>query len=717
MTASSAAPARRPQRVRRLAIAAGLGLATIAAACSPTPGVPGESSTTTSTTVAPSDPNAVDGAQLSWAYSQYAQYGVFGQWSQTPVGHNVQVNLADGQAVTGLESEAGVTYLQGQFDDGTGSIDPVTGEGTITWDSGDWVLNAYNGLFGAPDETLRDPILDIDADGSGTLSFEAFIPKALDIDGNPAGTSGPDRITVATFSDVTLTEHGLTATPDFAGRTYVPSESAYGEDGTVSCIVDGVETGGSWPAEWIDFLPPSVKAHYFTTGCSGLNLRKPPAPFTVTWGDEAPAITRQPTLNQSTLYASALPRNFGARVGVAGVPTPSVQWQRSFDGIEWAAIDGATSTVLSHPLGAADDGASFRALVAGVPTEAIGPVAVLTRPTAIVAVPDQVVVGRGTPLTLNVNISGSPLPEVSWERSDDGGTTWVPVVADGVTTVNTDMTAPGTATAPGTYIAGLRYLSATDAENGAKFRVRASNGLGDPAEVVSSAITAAVRFDAPSFTGHPLSTAAFEGQGISINAYTTGLPAPKNQWQTSTDGGSTWTDVDSISTTNYSIAAEDVSLDKDGLKVRMVATSAAGTTISNVATVRVFERTSGRQLIVVPSESVDPTVRNDFTVIGAGWEPSTVGNMRVGITNSGVWQPGQPGIAAGAAHGSANVSRAALTSNGGFFRTTYSIAENVFSNPSVTYGVGTYGVNAADQHYDSWTPIAIAWPTPAGGQG
>lgn len=696
--------------------AAGLCLATLAVACVPEPTgptTPGETTTTstTTTTTAPAL-NPVSGVQLSWAYSQYAQYGVFGQWSQNATGQNVQVNTVDGEAVTGLAAEAGVRYYQGQFDGGTGFIDPTTGEGQITWATGDWVLNAYNGLFGAPDETLSDPILTIGADGSGTLSFEASIPYSLDIDGSPAGSAGPERITIATFSSVELTGAGLRITPDFAGRSYVPDGSSYGAGGTVSCLVDGVETGGSWPAEWIDFLPPSVRAHYFTTGCGGLNLRKPPASFTATWAPSDAAIVYQPTLSATSLYSSAAPRNFGARVGISGVPTPQVQWQRSLDGTTWTDIAGATSTVLDQPFTIADTAASFRALVAGVPTDVIGPITVLDAPATILGGDPTKTVGRGEPLALNFVTQGSPIPTVTWERSDDNGATWSTVEADGITTFDTSMTSPGTATAPGRFVAGLRYEAATDAENGAQFRVRATNGLGAEPVVVSAPTIATVRWDLPSFTTQPPSTAAFTGQEISISAFTAGLPKPTVTWELSTDGGTTWTTTPSATESNFRIEAGNVTMDNDGLQVRVVATSAAGTTVSDVSTIRVFERTGGRQLIAVPSGSIDPTARTQFTIIGAGWDASTVGNMRVAITNSSVWQPGQNGVAAGQTYAAATVTRNALTSTGGLFRVSPVVAPNAITDPSLEYGVATFGVTVTDHFYDSWTPIDIAWPTP-----
>jgi hypothetical protein len=260
-------------------VALGMVLAAVAVACvPPDPGTP--PSSTTTTTEAPAEDIEVTDATLSWSYSQYAQYGVFAPWSFEASGERVSITTANGQAITGLPAEAGKTYNVANFTGGTGELDPETGAGTISWgDTGDWVLNAYPTLpaVGAPDETLRDPILTINADGSGTLSFEAFIPAGLDMNGNPVPATGPTRIAIADFASLSqFTSSSLKATPNFAGRAYTPP---VGESPFVACG----GAGGSWPAAWVNFLPSSVRAHYYSTGCGGLQDRKPPTPFTVAW--------------------------------------------------------------------------------------------------------------------------------------------------------------------------------------------------------------------------------------------------------------------------------------------------------------------------------------------------------------------------------------------------------------------------------------------------
>jgi hypothetical protein len=693
MTSTNDRPRRgRPWRATRLAVGLAVAATALLAACVPPDGGTG----TTTTTTEPVDPNAVSGVQLTWAYSQYAQYGVFGAWSQVASGPNVAVNVTDGQSVTGLPAEAAVAYTQGQFDGGTGSIDPVTGEGTITWDTGDWVLNAYNGMYGAPDETLRDPVLDIEADGSGTLSFEAYIPAGLDILGNPAPAAGPTRIAIATFDGLDeLTATGLKATPDFAGRSYTDSFGQTSQD------CGGI--GGSWPAEWIDFVPASVQAHYFTTSCSGLNLRKPPVPFSVSWATAPAGIVRQPTLSSTTIVAGDRLHGLGARVGITGTPTPSVQWQRSTDGVTWTDVAGATGTQLRTPMGPIDAGASFRAVVAGTLTsDVIGPTTATTTPTEFQGVqPLAQTVGRGDRATFVALINGAPIPDVQWEVSRDAGTTWTPV-AETMRTV-------------GSGVINTQYTiqATTDADDGLLARVRASNGLGDPVEHVSETMSLTVLFEAPVFDLQPIDRTAFAGQAVQLVVASDSLPAPTYQWQTSADDGATWTNWSSPTSNGVgatlSLAAADVTPAIDGDRFRVQATSAAGTATSDAAELSVLPVTGGKQIVVVPSTPIDPTQPVTLDIIGAGFAPPTeiTSSMRLVITDTTRWQPGQNGNTVGNL-GNFNYSASGLRNTGGFLYRQVTVPAGSFG--ALDYGVATFASLVTERFYDTWTPLTIATP-------
>jgi sugar lactone lactonase YvrE len=91
------------------------------------------------------------------------------------------------------------------------------------------------------------------------------------------------------------------------------------------------------------------------------------ATLTVTTSDVAASITQQPVSASTVEGGSA-----GFTIGVAGTPTPSVQWQTSTDGVNWSnAGTGTTLTITGATL--AQSGLRVRALVSNTIATATGP--------------------------------------------------------------------------------------------------------------------------------------------------------------------------------------------------------------------------------------------------------------------------------------------------------------------------------------------------------
>ena len=83
-------------------------------------------------------------------------------------------------------------------------------------------------------------------------------------------------------------------------------------------------------------------------------------------GYTAPIITTQPA---SRSIASGSTATFS--VVASGTPAPTIQWQTSFDGMNWTPIAGATGSTYTTPVEtAADNGISFEA----VATNSVGSV-------------------------------------------------------------------------------------------------------------------------------------------------------------------------------------------------------------------------------------------------------------------------------------------------------------------------------------------------------
>jgi PKD repeat protein len=88
----------------------------------------------------------------------------------------------------------------------------------------------------------------------------------------------------------------------------------------------------------------------------------------------------------------------------------------------------------------------------------------------------------------------------------------------------------------------------------------------------------------PAITTHPQDQTVSVGGEVSFSAAASGNPVPTLQWQVSTDGGSTWTDIPDANTSPLTFNA---SLDQNGYQYRAVFTNDAGSATSDPATLTV----------------------------------------------------------------------------------------------------------------------------------
>ena len=307
----------------------------------------------------------------------------------------------------------------------------------------------------------------------------------------------------------------------------------------------------------------------------------------------APSITTQPVGQTVTS-----PANASFTVVGTGLPTPTVQWQRSNDGgTTWADVTGATSaTYTTAATSASDNGAKFHAVL----SNSIGTAATSTAVTltvnvapAITTQPGSQTVVAPAPGTFTVVATGLPAPSYQWQRSDDAGSTWANVASGGTT-------------------ASYSTAATSAADHGARFRVVATNGIGTAA--TSSAATLTVNV-APSITSQPLSQTIISPGTATFTVAGTGLPTPTTQWQRSDDGGTTWADVAGATSATYTTAATSAS--DNGAKFHAVLSNGIGTAATSSAVTLT--------VCVAPSITSQPTNQTvtspgaaTFTVVGTG---------------------------------------------------------------------------------------------------
>lgn len=173
---------------------------------------------------------------------------------------------------------------------------------------------------------------------------------------------------------------------------------------------------------------------------------------------------------------------------------------------------------------------------------------------------------NGGNASITASVSGSFLT-FQWQESKDGGATWTNVannsVYSGVTT-NT-----------------LTIAGVTPAMSGYRYRLVA-NGICTAAAVTSAVVTLTVNSPATVTVQPEAAKAVCAGSGTSFTATATGTATAAYQWQQSTDGGITWTNISGA--TGGTLNLNAVALNMNGYRYRALATvSPCGPVISTSA--------------------------------------------------------------------------------------------------------------------------------------
>lgn len=273
-------------------------------------------------------------------------------------------------------------------------------------------------------------------------------------------------------------------------------------------------------------------------------------PFPLSWRYSAPMVTADPA---SQTAASGTDVTFGGEG--FGVPTPTVTWQSSPDGVTWTDVPGVTGDELTL-VGVTTvlDGTSYRALVTNsqgtAPTDAA--VLTVTPLASTVSDPAGTRVVSGSDAAFSVTVTGDPVPTIQWQRSTDGSA-WSDI--DGATTGD------------------LVLAGVTTADDGLLVRAVSTNVAGaDTSEPAALAVDPSV----PAVSD-PAGSSVTSGDDAAFSVTTTGDPAPSLQWQTSADGAA-WADVGGATGTELVLVG--VTTAQDDHLYRAIATNAGGSATS-----------------------------------------------------------------------------------------------------------------------------------------
>ncbi len=297
------------------------------------------------------------------------------------------------------------------------------------------------------------------------------------------------------------------------------------------------------------------------TGVAGANTQTQIVSFLVQPGS-GPAITGQP----ANLTVCA-----GNNASFTAVSSGTYQWQLSTNGGgSWSAILGATAasyTVTSPTI--AENNNQYRVIVTGQCGSTTSSAAVLTvnPATTLTAQPQNTVVCAGGSATFSSTATGTGLG-YQWQLSTNAGGTWNNIV--------------------GATSASYTEPSVINGMDGYQYRVVVS-GTCAPTSVISNAATLSVG-NPSAFTGQPAATAVCAGQDASFMATATGSSLTY-QWQQSTDGGTSWTNIAGATSATLSLTAVTVSM--SGTQYRLQVFSCTPTPIiSNTAILTVNTNTA-----------------------------------------------------------------------------------------------------------------------------
>jgi hypothetical protein len=401
--------------------------------------------------------------------------------------------------------------------------------------------------------------------GGGTGGGGSSTPSLDAMGAGPSGTGGGNGATsgnVGGAGGVNNSSGSSSGTPGGPGSHTVSLGDSAGNGGggagyvgglgsTATAGVDcGAGGGGGAGSSW----SVTGSAPTFGTSSAGGSVSLAFYGFVGT----APTVTTDPV---STTVVAGQTATF--TVAGSGNPTPQVQWQVSTDGgVTFSPILGANSSSLDVVTAPGDDGSEYRAVLAnsiGSVTSATATLSVDTAPT-VTTDPTDALVNQGQPVTFAAAATGNPVPTVQWQVSTDGGVTFADV--------------------PGAMSPTLTFTTAAG-QSGTEYQAVFTNTVGS-----ATSAAATLRLDTLPVVGtNPASASVITGHPASFTASATGTPAPTVQWQASTDGGTTFSNLAGATSATYTVTP---SLTMNGERVRAVFTNVVGSVTTTAATLTVL---------------------------------------------------------------------------------------------------------------------------------
>ena len=351
----------------------------------------------------------------------------------------------------------------------------------------------------------------------------------------------------------------------------------------------------------------------------------------------------------------------------------SYQWQLSTDGgTSWRDIAAATQASHTTPAtSAADNGKRFRVIVSAGGISVASSAVTLSVTAAVVAPaitvqPAAQSVTAPDAATFSVTVTGSA-PAHQWQRSADNGATWADIAgatAASHTTGSTDVSM-----------------------NGQQFRVVASNSAGS---VTSAAVVLTVNAApvAAAITTQPLAQSVTAGNAAAFTAAATGTPTPTLQWQRSSDGGATWSDIAGATGTTHNTGP--TGLAQNGERYRVVASNGSSSVSSNAALLSVTAAAQAPAITEQPTNaSVTAPGTANFVATASG-VPTPTWQWQLSADSGATWTNIN-----GATAASYTTPATAVADSGKRYRAVASNGSGSVNSGSALLTVSAAGLNAS----------------------
>ena len=292
-----------------------------------------------------------------------------------------------------------------------------------------------------------------------------------------------------------------------------------------------------------------------------------------------------------------------AKFTVAGTGYTGIQWQYMWPGEKvWRNVDGGVYETCTILVKASYNKVAFRAALynnTSVKYTSKAKLTVVASKLAFTSHPSSVTVNDGEIAKFSVAVRGAT--SLQWQYKWPGESTWYDV---------------GNAT--GTTCS----IKAQASYDGVLFRCKASNST---STIYSN--TAKLTVKVPNkfaITSHPQSVTVYEGEKATFSVSATG--ATGYQWQVMLANGSTWQDLDGITSTGISLTAK---LAYNGYRFRCKVSNGSSTLYSNAATLTVKEKGTYRALLI--GENDYP---GDSALEGCVNDMNAMAGMLRGLKNS-----------------------------------------------------------------------------------